>query len=158
MEPVGGKIFPGVHGARGPANFDDVGLSGFTQAEVYAQVVGRVIAVAGANLVDLGQGWRFSRSVGLGGQQGCAGLGNHLDACADAGAVRFVFVPAIVLSGFWMYAGVLFAVIGVAIWLAAFYLAGFWPAILSQVALFIARKTWLVLRARHSKGSGLSPS
>jgi len=75
-----------------------------------------------------------------------------------AGAIRFVFVPAIVLSGFWMYAGVIFATIGVAFWLGAFYLAGFWPAVLGQVALFIARKTWLVLRARRSKGPGLSSS
>jgi hypothetical protein len=68
-----------------------------------------------------------------------------------AGAVRFVFVPVIVLSGFWMYSGVFFAIIGVAVWLGAFYLSGIGAAILSQVALFIARKTWLVIRARRSK-------
>jgi hypothetical protein len=68
-----------------------------------------------------------------------------------AGAVRFVFVPVVILSGFWMYAGVAFAVIGVAVWLGAFYLSGIGAAILSQVALFIARKTWLVIRARRSK-------
>src|SRR5947207_11876539 len=68
-----------------------------------------------------------------------------------AGAVRFVFVPVIILSGFWMYSGVSFAIIGVAVWLAAYYLSGIGTAILSQGALFIARKTWLVLRARRSK-------
>ena len=41
-----------------------------------------------------------------------------------AGAVRFIFVPVIILSGFWMYAGVLFAILGVALWLAALYLSG----------------------------------
>lgn len=68
-----------------------------------------------------------------------------------ASAARFVFVPVIILSGFWMYSGVVFAVIGVAVWLGAYYLSGVGAAILSEVALFIARKTWLVIRARRSK-------
>src|SRR5947208_13332528 len=68
-----------------------------------------------------------------------------------AAAVRFVFVPVIILSGFWMYAGVFFAIIGVALWLGAYYLSGYGAAILSEVALFIARKTWLLIRARRSK-------
>src|SRR3984893_7281289 len=67
-----------------------------------------------------------------------------------AGAARFVFVPVIILSGFWMYAGVFFAILGVAVWLGAYYLSGIGTAILSQVALFIARKIWLVVRARQS--------
>ena len=70
-----------------------------------------------------------------------------------APAVRFVFVPVIILSGFWMYSGVFFAIIGVAVWLGAYYLSGIGAAVLSQVALFIARKTWLVIRARRSKES-----
>jgi hypothetical protein len=53
-----------------------------------------------------------------------------------AAAVRFVFVPVIILSGFWMYAGAFFAIIGVALWLGAYYLSGNGAAILSQVALF----------------------
>ena len=68
-----------------------------------------------------------------------------------APAVRFVFVPVMVLSGFWMYSGLFFAIIGVAVWLGAYHLSGLGAAVLSQVALFIARKTWLVIRARHSK-------
>jgi hypothetical protein len=68
-----------------------------------------------------------------------------------APAVRFVFVPVMVLSGFWMYSGVLFAIIGVAVWLGAYRLFGVGAAVLSQVALFIGRKTWLVIRARRSK-------
>src|SRR5258706_5508676 len=63
--------------------------------------------------------------------------------------VRFVSVPVLILSGFWMYAGVLFAIIGVAVWLGALYLSGIGTAILSQVALFIERNTWLVSRARR---------
>ena len=63
--------------------------------------------------------------------------------------VRFVSVPVLILSGFWMYAGVIFAIIGVAVWLGALYLSGIGAAILSQVALFIARKIWLVIRGRR---------
>ena len=68
-----------------------------------------------------------------------------------AGAVRFVFVPVMILSGYWMYSGVIFAIIGVALWLGAYQLSGYGAALLSQVALFIARKIWLVIRARRSK-------
>jgi predicted tellurium resistance membrane protein TerC len=70
-----------------------------------------------------------------------------------APAVRFVFVPVIILAGYWMYAGAFFAIIGVAVWLGAYRLSGIGAAILSQVALFIARKIWLVTRARRSKRS-----
>ena len=68
-----------------------------------------------------------------------------------APVVRFVSIPVLILSGYWMFSGVFFAIIGVALWLGAYYLSGYGAAILSQVALFIARKTWLVIRARHSK-------
>jgi hypothetical protein len=67
-----------------------------------------------------------------------------------APATRFVFVPVMILAGFWMYAGVIFAIIGVAVWLGAYQLSGIGAAILSEVALFIARKIWLVIRARRS--------
>lgn len=65
-----------------------------------------------------------------------------------AGAVRFLFVPVIILSGFWMYSGLVFAVIGVALWLGAYRLSGFGAALLSQVALFIGRQVWVAVRAR----------
>ena len=68
-----------------------------------------------------------------------------------APAVRFVFVPVMVLSGLWMYSGVFFAIIGVAVLLGAYRLSGYGAAVLSVVALFIARKIWLVIRARLSK-------
>ena len=70
-----------------------------------------------------------------------------------APVVRFVSIPVLILSGYWMYAGVVFAIIGVALWLGAYYVSGYGAAILIQVALFIARKTWLVFRARRSRGS-----
>ncbi|HJT79611.1 MAG TPA: hypothetical protein VJ719_00315 [Chthoniobacterales bacterium] len=68
-----------------------------------------------------------------------------------AGGVRFIFVPILMLSGYWMYAGVIFAVTGVAVWLGAYYFLGFGPALLSQVVLFIARRIWLVVQGRRSK-------
>lgn len=68
-----------------------------------------------------------------------------------AAVTRFVFAPVIILAGYWMYAGAVFAVIGVAIWLGAYRLSGLPAAVLTQVALFIARKIWLVIRARRSK-------
>jgi len=68
-----------------------------------------------------------------------------------AGAVRYVFVPIIVLSGLWMYAGVIFAVIGVALLLGTYYFLGYGAAVLSQVALFLAHKIWALVRARRSK-------
>ena len=68
-----------------------------------------------------------------------------------APVVRFVSIPVLILSGFWMYAGMVFAIIAVALWLGAIYLSGYGAAIVSLVALFIARKIWLVVRARQSK-------
>jgi|SRR5438105_452274 len=76
--------------------------------------------------------------------------GEPSDVQQYAGAVRFVFVPVMILSGYWMYSGVIFAVIGVALWLGAYQLSGYGAALLSQAALFIARKTWVVIQARRS--------
>jgi len=67
-----------------------------------------------------------------------------------AAAVRFGFIPVIILSGFWMYSGVVFAIIGVALWLGAYCVSGFGAALLSQIALFIGGRIWLVIRARQS--------
>lgn len=68
-----------------------------------------------------------------------------------ASITRFVFVPIIMFAGYCMYAGWVFAIIGVAIWLGAIRLSGVGAAILSQVALFIARKIWLEVRSRRKK-------
>lgn len=76
--------------------------------------------------------------------------GEPAEVQAYATAVRMVFVPVIILSGFWMYSGVWFAIIGVATWLVAYRFFGSGTAILSQIVLFIARKTWLIIRARTS--------
>jgi hypothetical protein len=67
-----------------------------------------------------------------------------------AGAVRFVFVPVMVISGLWMYAGIYFAIIGVALLLGAYQLSGSGAAVLTIVGLFIARAIWVVIRSRRS--------
>jgi len=77
--------------------------------------------------------------------------GEPSEVAQYAPAARYIFVPVVMLAGYWMYAGVVFAVIGIPLWLGAYRLSGFGAALLSQVALFIARKTWLVIRARRSK-------
>ena len=63
---------------------------------------------------------------------------------------RFVFVPVIILAGYWMWRGALFAIMGVALWLGAYLLSGVGAAILGQVAWLIVWKIWLVIRARRS--------
>src|SRR5882757_7095025 len=75
------------------------------------------------------------------------------EAAQYASGVRFLFVPLMILSGYWMYAGAIFAIIGVALWLGAYQLAGYGAALLSQVVLFIAWKIWSVIRARRSNAS-----
>jgi uncharacterized membrane protein len=75
-----------------------------------------------------------------------------------AGGVRDIFVPVIILSGYWMYGGVFFAVIGVATWLGAYHLSGFGAAVLGQVVLLIARKIWLTIRARRSNRAAPRPA
>lgn len=70
-----------------------------------------------------------------------------------ADPVRFIFVPIMILSGYWMYAGVIFAIIGAAAWLGAYKLSGFGAALISQVVLLIARKVWLMVRARNKSAA-----
>jgi hypothetical protein len=77
--------------------------------------------------------------------------GQPSDVQQYVGGVRYIFVPVLIFSGYWMYAGVIFAAISVAVWLGAYHLFGFGAAVLSQVVLFIGRKVWLVIRARRSK-------
>jgi hypothetical protein len=64
---------------------------------------------------------------------------------------RYVFLPILILTGYWMYAGLVVAILGLAAWLGAYQLAGYGPAILSQVALLIGRKIWLMIRARRKQ-------
>jgi hypothetical protein len=67
-----------------------------------------------------------------------------------ASVTRFVFAPLIILAGYWMYGGAVFALIGVVTWLGVYRLAGLPAATLGQILLFIGRKIWLVIRARRA--------
>jgi len=68
-----------------------------------------------------------------------------------ADAVRFIFVPVILLSGFWMYSGAFFAIAGVAVWLVAYRLSGVGAAILGEAVFFAVVKTWAMVLARRAK-------
>lgn len=65
-----------------------------------------------------------------------------------AGGVRYIFVPVLILSGYWMYSGAIFGMLGAGLWLGAFWIGGFGAALLSQIVLFAGRKIWLMARAR----------
>lgn len=68
-----------------------------------------------------------------------------------ATAVRFVFLPVMLLSGFWMYLGVWFALASVAVWLGAYRLFGSGAAILCEAGFIAAWKFGMMLRARSSR-------
>lgn len=69
-----------------------------------------------------------------------------------ASLTRYGFVPVLLLSGYWMYAGMIFGIVGVALWLGAYQLSGYGAAVLSQLLLFIAWKVWQTTRQRVAAG------
>jgi hypothetical protein len=77
--------------------------------------------------------------------------GNPSEVAQYANAGRYIFVPLLILTGYWMYSGVIFAVVGVAACLGAFRLSGSGAAVLSQIVLLIVRKIWFTIDARRSK-------
>jgi hypothetical protein len=70
-----------------------------------------------------------------------------------ASLTRYGFVPVLLLSGYWMYAGLLFGIIGIALWLGAYQFSGYGAAVVSQIVLFIAWKIWTVSRSRKSNAT-----
>jgi hypothetical protein len=72
------------------------------------------------------------------------------------GGVRYIFAPVLILSGYWMYSGMIFGIVGVALWLGAYRVGGFGAALLSQVVLLIVRKIWFVVDARRAKTQGIA--
>lgn len=67
-----------------------------------------------------------------------------------ASLTRYGFVPILILSGYWMYAGMIFGLIGTALWLTAVRFYGYAPALLTQIALFIGWKVWTAMRKQRS--------
>lgn len=67
---------------------------------------------------------------------------------------QMVFIPLAILTGYWMYMGLAWAVIGAASWVGLNYFvgsnAGFGLALLAQIALFVARFVWKKTKARAS--------
>ncbi len=67
---------------------------------------------------------------------------------------QLVFIPVAILTGFWMYMGLVWGILGAGSWVALNYLlpsnAGFGVALLAQIVLFIARRVWLMTRNRKS--------
>ena len=59
---------------------------------------------------------------------------------------QLVFIPVAILTGYWMYMGVVWAIVGAASWVALTYLlgpqTGFGIALLVQIAIFVAKKVW----------------
>ena len=63
---------------------------------------------------------------------------------------QMVFIPLTILAGYWMYMGLVWAVIGVISWVGMNYLlgpqTGFGHALLAQIALFVVRFIWKTKR------------
>src|SRR6478672_7741630 len=67
---------------------------------------------------------------------------------------QFVLIPLAILTGFWMYMGLVWAILGAGSWIALNYFvganAGFGYALLAQITIFVARKVWVTTRRRSS--------
>jgi hypothetical protein len=65
---------------------------------------------------------------------------------------QLVFIPVAILAGYWMYMGLVWAVLGALSWVALNYFlptnTGFGIALLAQIVLFIVRKIWMSARKR----------
>ena len=59
---------------------------------------------------------------------------------------QLVFIPVAILAGYWMYMGLIWAVLGVASWVTLNYWlgpqTGFGLALLAQIVLFVVRFIW----------------
>ena len=70
---------------------------------------------------------------------------------------QLVFIPLAILAGYWMYMGLIWAILGAASWVALNYIvgsnAGFGYALLAQIVLFVARKIWMTTRNRPASAT-----
>jgi hypothetical protein len=69
-----------------------------------------------------------------------------------AAFTQTVFIPLVILTGYWMYMGFVWAILGAGSWVALNYLvgsnAGFGYALLAQIAIFVARSVWKRMQKR----------
>jgi len=60
---------------------------------------------------------------------------------------QLVFIPLAILTGYWMYMGLIWAILGAGSWVVLNFLlgpqTGFGIALLAQIALFAARYIWV---------------
>jgi hypothetical protein len=65
---------------------------------------------------------------------------------------QLVFIPVAILAGYWMYMGLVWAILGAASWVALNYFlpgnSGFGVALLAQIAIFVARFVSKKLKSR----------
>jgi len=65
---------------------------------------------------------------------------------------QMVFIPLAILTGYWMYMGMVWGIFGAASWLGLNYFipgnSGFGIALLAQIIIFVARYTWKKTRQR----------
>jgi len=65
---------------------------------------------------------------------------------------QLVFIPVAILAGYWMYLGLVWAILGAASWVALNYFlgpqTGFGLALLAQIAIFVVRYIWWKTRRR----------
>ena len=66
---------------------------------------------------------------------------------------QMVFIPVAILTGYWMYMGMVWGIIGAASWVGLNYFlpsnSGFGIALLAQIVLFIVRFIWKKTRQKQ---------
>ena len=74
------------------------------------------------------------------------------EAAEYQGFTQMVFIPLAILTGYWMYMGLVWAVLGAASWVALTYLlgpeTGFGIALLAQIAIFVVRYILVKMKNR----------
>lgn len=59
---------------------------------------------------------------------------------------QMVFIPVAILTGYWMYMGMIWGILGAGSWVALTYFlgpqTGFGIALLAQIVIFVARFIW----------------
>ena len=65
---------------------------------------------------------------------------------------QMVFIPLAILTGYWMYMGFVWAILGAASWIGLNYFvgsnAGFGVALLAQIVIFVSRFIWKKTRQK----------
>src|ERR1043165_9557580 len=72
---------------------------------------------------------------------------------------QLVFIPVAILTGYWMYMGLVWGILGAGSWIVLNYFlpgnSGFGVALLAQIVILIARKIWVRAKKKSSIASPL---